>query len=272
MGQISVGRPSLTLPVEPSMIRYSVITIPSGHWSVWKSIPKKHGEKTEIKVQWGSGRKKYDAYIRWEKKAKGKTEWMRLRWKDDLHEHFKNAFCYSCFYEASKRVPESRNDSQRIPELLKITEYEKGIFIFKPLSIHKTELTPIFRQLIKDGYLDEYIESAKSQKIFQTSSPWIHKDKLKEKWEHRYVIYYLLDSKNKELYIGKATNMTSRVVEGRKEIPGWDYFRYDILEKKSRSFMDDIERALIESYSGYLDKNRPFPSEIHLKNKQYAAK
>ena len=74
MSKTFINRPSLTLPVEPSMIRYAVITIPRGYWTVWKSIPKKHGEKTEVKIKWGSGRKEYGAYIRWEKKVKRGAE------------------------------------------------------------------------------------------------------------------------------------------------------------------------------------------------------
>jgi hypothetical protein len=135
MSYTSIDRPSLTLPVEPSMIRYAVLTIPRGHWTVWKSIPKKHGEKTEVKIKWGSGRKTYDAYIRWEKKAKRNVEWMRLKWKDDLHQHFKNTFCYSCFYEASKKISESKDNSQRIPELLKIIEWP--IDLADPIVYHE---------------------------------------------------------------------------------------------------------------------------------------
>ena len=273
MGKTSIDQPSLTLPVDSSMIKYAVLTIPKGHWNVWKSIPKKHGEKTEVKIMWGNGRKTYDAYIRLEQKVIGKTEWMRFRWREDLHQHFQNAFCYSCSYDASKKHSKSKNISPRIPELLKITERENALFAFKPLSTHVTELTPIFRQLIKDGYLDRYIEPpSQSQKIFQNSSPWLKKRELKDIWEHRFVIYYLLDSKKKELYIGKATSLTSRVFEGRKEIPDWDYFRYDILRPESRFLIGDIERALIESYNGYLGKSPPVSHEIRLKNKQYASK
>lgn len=270
-----VSKPSLTLTVDSTMIKDTFLVIPKGYWNIWKSIPKKPTASKKIKIMWGNGKTKYDAYIRFER-----AEVMRLRWKQDLHQHFRKAFCYSCFYEASRLTPKSKNKSKkispRIPELLKIIESEKGLFKFKPLSTHVTELTPIFRQLIENGYLDDHIvgTSKSKKKIFQKSSSWLPKSDLKDMWEgsYRFVIYYLLDSKKREMYIGKTKNLKSRIYEGRKELPGWDYFRYDILMPAFRPLMGDIEGALIKSYSGYFGSGSSISHEISLKNIQNAPK
>ena len=83
---------------------------------------------------------------------------------------------------------------------------------------------------------------------------WFSRKELKNHISANNVIYTLLDSKNKFLYIGRAKNLQGRY-PGKEEhhaIPEWDYFRYNVLGDELAPFLDQLERMAIRDMASLL--------------------
>jgi hypothetical protein len=59
----------------------------------------------------------------------------------------------------------------------------------------------------------------------------------------------------KELYIGSATKLGNRVIIGRKEIPGWNKFKYDIIDPKYHHLLVRIEHHTIAAFANIIKNN-----------------
>lgn len=59
------------------------------------------------------------------------------------------------------------------------------------------------------------------------------------------VIYMLIDTANRLLYIGETDNLVTRLNRGHPQIPRWDFYRYNALPVAWASHRLQIERMLI---------------------------
>lgn len=90
--------------------------------------------------------------------------------------------------------------------------------------------------------------------------------------EHNNIIYYLIDTQKRLLYIGESES-TKRIMAPRNEIPDWDHFRIDCLPPWiSRLQRLELERLMIRSFASVLDNHRNIPfqeiSNYRLANKK----
>ena len=70
------------------------------------------------------------------------------------------------------------------------------------------------------------------------------------------VIYTLIDTVNRELYVGEAENLKARFSQARHEIPGWTHYRYDRLpEGTSREVRQSIERMAIRQLASLMEND-----------------
>ena len=80
-------------------------------------------------------------------------------------------------------------------------------------------------------------------------------------------------NENKEIYIGSANKLGDRVKEGRKEIPNWTKFKYDIIHPKYHHLIRRIEFHTIRAFSGFFQNKgnmKYFPvSTYKLVNKKW---
>jgi hypothetical protein len=89
----------------------------------------------------------------------------------------------------------------------------------------------------------------------------IHKQDWKTRQEVEYelgaqnVIYMLIDTKNKLLYVGEAQDLTKRLSQPYPTIKEWDYFRYNVLPDKLAPYRVVLERMLIRDFASLL-KNK----------------
>lgn len=69
------------------------------------------------------------------------------------------------------------------------------------------------------------------------------------------VIYMLIDTKNKLLYVGEAQDLVKRLSQPYPTIKDWDYFRYNVLPDKLAPYRVVLERMLIRDFASLL-KNK----------------
>ncbi len=59
----------------------------------------------------------------------------------------------------------------------------------------------------------------------------------------------------KNKYIGSAKRLGDRVKVGRKEIPGWNKFMYEVIHPDFHAYLKEIEYHSIMNFSKFLKNN-----------------
>jgi hypothetical protein len=91
---------------------------------------------------------------------------------------------------------------------------------------------------------------------------WKPRSKFDSSLEKHNIIYYLIDTQNKLLYVGEAEH-TKRISQFRKELPNWDFYRIDVLPAwLTRQQRLEIERLLIRSFASVMRNNKDIPTKL----------
>ena len=84
------------------------------------------------------------------------------------------------------------------------------------------------------------------------------------------VIYMLIDTKGKLLYIGEAKRLVQRLRAGHPTIKNWNFYRYDVLPQALQKFRVTLERMVIRNFATVLSNKRDIQtikiSEFRLAN------
>lgn len=156
------------------------------------------------------------------------------------------------------------------------------VVIFKPINLNEVNLetfikieTPydnIFRQMVEQNIFG-WLSKEEEHKMITKSSKWLDISKLALYEELTYVVYYLIDDTNKEIYIGSAKRLGDRVKPGRHEIPGWNKFRYELIHPSFHKNLREIEYHSIMNFARFFSNKGKLEavniSDYILVNKDY---
>jgi hypothetical protein len=91
---------------------------------------------------------------------------------------------------------------------------------------------------------------------------WETRSKLQTQIEAKNVIYNLIDTKNKLIYIGEAESLIQRLNQNREVIKNWEYYRFDCLpEGLTKIQRVAIERLLIRTFASFFKNKKGIPSK-----------
>ena len=253
--------------VDNSLLRYGETPIPN--WAVKnmnleeaypsKSCLKKNDfAKTTIFFKKNS----YEAYIR----TKKPTFRYYLSFTDDLIEILKKTYLMTNMrnIESSLRKNNAGLEDE-IPfwEFIDIEfDIQKKHFIFTDHYKQKPVFPELFRNLGGSPQLKSLDDDIHNKKGFRIhKQDWRERNFLDLEIEALNVIYTLLDSKNKLLYVGEAKDLKKRLQQTYPSIPHWTHYRYDVLPKKTSSQVRlAIERMVIRSYASLLVNKSEIPT------------
>jgi len=276
----------LSKVVDQSVLFSKTLTVPNNYWKYWKSVPDNHSESIKIKIIWKDKNKKEiqgsGTIKRTHKKGVKPQEYVLITWDNIIHKNIYNCFCYSYMILYGYRFSDKKDNSKSInilnngQELFEIYEIDKNIFSFEPKITIYNEFSEIFEKLADRDIFNIWDDSSNDNKpspFIEYSSDWYKISQLKKHSYRENVIYYLIDSKNKQFYVGKADKLGSRVEPNRPEIKGWDYFRYDVIKPEAKHFILRLEDMLIRSFAKCM-KNKKILNEQNissweLQNKQW---
>jgi len=211
-------------------------------------------EYRNVTIIWGN--KRYPARIGATSKRvhKGKVypiAYRLLYSSRDLVKEINKAFISSYIkMESGKKLTKDNSE-----EVLEITPLSEKEIKFKPFVRAKTDYDKLFQKFIESDVFGWLNLKQKECIFLKSHNKWIPKKELKEHKLAKYVIYYLLDEKNKKLYIGSAIDLFSRLKTRRPEIPEWNKFRYEALRPDFSKFLHRIEYHTIQAF-GSLLKNK----------------
>jgi len=149
---------------------------------------------------------------------------------------------------------------------------QQEVLILQPLSSKQIEFkvfiridngwNKLFERLAEENVFGWLFEK-KKEYLISRSTTWIPVKEFQKHAGAVNVIYYLANTKQKFLYIGKAEILGNRVHPGRnhQNMPGdWNKFRYDIVKPEYSAILDKIEDHTIRSFASILKNNKNYPS------------
>jgi hypothetical protein len=199
---------------------------------------------------------------------KKKNGQWKFNFDSDLADVLKRTFVMSYMRSIEERLRSSKKEiygNLKIEEEIPFWEFidmefdsvKKEMFltahyIQKPLYIE------LFKEIINSHVLIDIENQLNDNIDFKiTKNDWRPKNDLKNEIDAKNVIYNLIDTVNKEIYIGEADSLITRFSVERKEILGWDFYRFDSLPNGlSRRQRLEIERLIIRTFASFFYNNK----------------
>lgn len=256
------------------------ITIPNKYISSFlygKNI--KIGTSRKIKIVFNG--KNYDASMSFVNRQ-GATPVYQIRWDQNIEliNLLKKEFIQTYFVIKSQEYDSKINNKYYVTNLL---GGNQEVIIFRPIDSKTIELetfikitTPfdnIFKKFVEENVFGWLSKTNRDYLIVKTTE-WYTKDKLVQHEDAQYVVYYLIDEKRKKLYIGSAIRLGDRVKIGRKEIPEWNLFKYNIIHPQYHHLLRRIEFHTIGAFASLMKNDGNIMnlkiSEYRLVNKNWS--
>ena len=185
----------------------------------------------------------------------------------------RKAFIYSYASTIDKSKP-------KIKELIEFIHLGQLDFRIKPISQQKTDFDDMFR-FMEDKNLFKFWKDKSSKKkskeriILDYSRKWLDANQVSDFRDRNNVIYLLYHSELKNLYVGKANRLGSRVKEGKGRVglkSDWDKFMWFEINPDYNVFLEELEHFLIRTFASVLenqlDVEPVIDSKIALVNRQ----
>ena len=138
-------------------------------------------------------------------------------------------------------------------------EFDKSNRLFRFVAYYKQDPTfpDLFERLIGSPALQkisEELEGKGNERIYKQD--WKPRKELQFELGAKNVVYILLDTEHKLLYIGEAQDLVSRLSQPHSLIEDWNYFRYDVLPDSLSKFRVEIERMMIRDFASVFSNER----------------
>lgn len=258
--------------VDSSLFHKMHTPIPNWCATTWK-IKEIFGTNTSQKTEGAQVRMKFKAKLYPAKVtySMNKDTDFQIFLSESFVEQLKDSFIMSYMRSLEQKLRKAdlrykkpdMEDEYPFWEFLDI-EFDSNKKIFN-CKAHYTQ-KPIFPELFKQ-FINSHILKGIENKLLNKGDfkfikgNWKPKSELSQLLTSKNYIYYLIDTKNKLLYIGESDH-TKRLSTPRPEIPDWDYFRVDYLPSwMSRDQRQEIERLLIRSFASILQNKKTIPSQ-----------
>lgn len=274
------NRNELAKKVDKSILMGSRFTIPQENLGMFLQgediLP---GKNREIKIIFN--KKEYSGVIRHVNQTKSNKVY-QVQWHQDkkLQLELKKEFVQSYIAIMSdiyqKKLTSEKKYRTNLAggeqEVIKVIEIDKNKFEIESFIKIKSPYSNLFQKLIENNVFAWIDKNAEETKMIIKETEWYDISELKSHEDARYVIYYLLDDRNKKIYIGSAKRLGNRVKPGRQEIPDWNKFRYEILNPNYYSMLREIEYHSIVNFARFIKNSKIKSIDISdyvLMNKDY---
>lgn len=234
------------------------------------------GTSRQVKIKWNKNI--YDAYlVNVDRKKSSPVLQLRYDSNIELLNELKTTFIQS--YIAIESQFFNKSTKQRT----KLDGGNQEVLIFRPINETEIEIetfiqvkTPydnLFKRLVEENVFG-WLSKTNTDYMITKSTKWYDISDLPKHLEAAYVVYYLIDEKNKYIYIGSAIRLGDRVKPGRHEIPGWNKFKYEIIHPSMHHMLRRIEFHSINAFAYFFENNGnvdPYSvSEYKLVNKNWS--
>jgi hypothetical protein len=194
-------------------------------------------------------------------------EMYRLFFEPKLSEDLKDTFLMSYMRSIEQDLRKNKEEykdqdiENEIPfwEFLDIEfDCKTKMFYFKAYYVQKAAYTELFKELVNSHTLKFIDDTINEKEEFRfIKQDWLPKSKLSSQIDAKNVIYNLIDTKNKKIYIGEAESLNNRLKPIRKEIKNWDFYRFDCLPLGlTKTQRVAIERLIIRTFASFFENKK----------------
>jgi predicted GIY-YIG superfamily endonuclease len=197
----------------------------------------------------------YDAVLNYVNRKD--NPYFQFRWDNkDFMAILRKEFIYSYVMLMGNETNKNRSKIIKYysKEVLKIRATDINIYELETFIKQETPFDNIFIRLVDEDFFGWLSSNDNDHLIVQTTE-WFDISLLPLHQNVAFVIYYLIDEKNKLIYIGSANRLGDRVVPNRKEIPNWNKFRYTVIHPGYKNLLRRVENHTINAVSGFLKNN-----------------
>jgi hypothetical protein len=269
-----VDHPLWRKKVDSSLFRQNGTTIPQWACKMWgieedfsSCTSRTHPDST-VQVEF-KGRQ-FKGWVTIAKEGR-KTPAYRLWYAPKLSYELKDAFVMSFVRDIEDRLRKSNGTNEKsiedyIPfwEFLDI-EYQREAkqFYFQAYYTQKPVFSELFKRFIESPVLHKIDDELKDKPPFRIyKTKWRPRKELEFELGANNVLYFLIDTKNKLLYVGEAAKRIDRLRQDHSSIPDWDYFRYNVLPDELFPHIVTLERMIIRDFASFLQNEYLEPIRI----------
>ncbi|MBP6869170.1 MAG: hypothetical protein KBC16_03615 [Candidatus Pacebacteria bacterium] len=257
--------------IDRSFFKYGLIIPIEYEKDFLFGVPIHAGESRETHVKIFG--KKYPVKL-YHVNRNGSKNVYQLRWdmNRDLCELLRDTFINSYVILQSQKEKHEALGEGRKKFRTKLLAGQQEVLSLRPLSATEilaepfiqieTEWSTLFRRLAAANVFESLFVKDREHLVEKTTS-WLKVQNFAQHKEQVSVIYYLANTKDKSLYIGKANKLGDRVVPGRghQGMAGdWDKFKYDIIKPEFGHLLERIEDHTIRSVASILKNSKDFPT------------
>lgn len=251
--------------VDKSLFEHKGTTVPLWACKMWslpsyfQDVTSKKSTASEVVIRYKG--KEYKGWVTVAKKGRSSPTY-RLWFEDSLAHELKYTFLMSYMRSLEQSLTTSKkNDIEiEIPfwEFLDIEfNQHKREFLFVPYYTQEASFPNLFARLISSPVISKIaddLEMKEEARIYKQN--WKPREQLEYEIGALNIIYMLIDTKNKLLYIGEAQDLIKRLAQPYPTIKNWNYFRYDVLPDKLAPYRVVLERMLIRDFAALLNNKR----------------
>jgi hypothetical protein len=250
--------------VDASVFKDGVTPIPKFLWKVWdiENLFDPTTKKVPVKVVY---EKEYfeGAYILYSRFKSMYRLFFTKRLGNILKDVFVMSYMRSIEQDLRKANRKYANIDieDEIPfwEFLDIEfDTEHREFKFKAHYTQKPVYSELFQELVNSHTLKRIDDKLNDKEPFRfTKGSWRERSKLASQGEAKSVIYNLIDTKNRKIYVGEAESLTNRLKQEKENILDWDFYRFDMLpEGLSKQQRVEIERLIIRIFASFFENTK----------------
>lgn len=252
--------------VDASLFKDAATPIPKWLWKVWSikelfSESKSKTANNSVKVVYNN--REFVGYV---SRALNR-EFFKLRFDKLLADILKDVFLMSYMRSIEQDLRKNKPEylEQEIENEIPFWEFidiefdgANRTFYFKAYYIQKPVYIELFKELVKSHTLKVIDDLLNKKEDFRfVKQDWEVRDKLKTQIDAKNVVYNLIDTKNKLIYIGEAESLVQRLNQNRESIKDWDFYRFDCLpDGLTRSQRVAIERLLIRTFASFFTNKK----------------
>jgi hypothetical protein len=276
-----VEHPLWRKKVDKGLLRDGVTPIPSWLCSIW-NIDELFGEALSKKdtnsiVSIEFKGTTYSGQIA--KSTAGHSQRFRLFFGIELKSALSETFLTTYMRAIEGEITQDKNhrDIERSISFWEFLDIEfdaqRKHFIFTGHYTIQPQFPELSRRLINSAPL-----KAISAEILHKSAKRIHKQDWRPRGDYRSelgadnVIYMLIDTNNKLIYVGETANLIKRFDNGHPDIKNWNFYRFNVLPSSLLKYRLEIERMIIRDLASMLTNKQSVQniviSEYRLANRK----
>lgn len=257
-----VDQPMWRKKVDSTLLQRSETPIPQWLWGIWdierlfEGVAGKSDPYSKVTLLYG--KKEYVGRISKRKRLNGVKYLLVM--DESLKHELRDTYLmtYMRSIEAELSIEKNNRDVEEEISFWEFLDIEfdsaRKTFLLTSHYTIKPQFPKLFSSLIKSAPLravGERVLEKKAKTIYKQD--WKPRSMYKAELGAENVIYMLLDTKKKLLYVGEAIDLKRRFDSGHPDIKDWDYYKYNVLSSELAEFRLAIERMVIRDMASLLD-------------------